>query len=420
MTIEQVFSRAYHYQIACKFDLAIDLYKKILDLNDRTINQQPIHHNLALCYRSTREFDKSIDHFKEAIKCDRTKVSSWIGLGETYYCAGDYFNGHKYLEWVFADNVLSHPGYEISKNKRLDWDDPYVRAALEQRFCGRSNLHELSDIEMRKIYDNILRRVEGEVINIRGTQGLGDVIQASYFIKKLLKYNPAKIIVSTRFEVLRALCGIDPRVHVQDFPPYDEEYDYFIPITSLAKLFTYSGFPKKAWLKPDGRDITFGRSIIKQALNTPVNNKKLVGIVWRGNSMHHKDHLRSFTLKEFIQSIGNLDDKILFSLQFDATQKETEVLQKHGVVDLGRYIHDLYAMGCFMTAMDYVITVDSAPVHLAGAIGAAAICVMPTGMEDYRWGYEGETKIYETVRVVRFDRTLGTVPEHATVENAMR
>lgn len=404
MTPDQIFSQAYNYQVACKFRYAIELYNRIIDEADEVNNQHPVHHNLGLCYRSTREFDKSIAHFQKAIELKPTKVSSWTGLGETYYCKGDYFQGHKFLEWNFADNTLSHPDFELSKSKRLDWEDPYVSSALTLKFTQKLEIPAVGDDELKETYKKILSKVQGKVINVRSTQGLGDVIQASYFIKELLKYNPSKIIVNVRFELLRLLYDLDEKIVVQDFVPYDEEFDYFIPATSLAKLLMDDGSAKKEWLKTSGRDVAFKRSIIKNHIKSGLNNRKLVGIVWRGNPKHSKDHLRSFTLEDFLPALGDMNDKIVFSLQFDARPDEIELMGVQGIINLGKYIHDLYAMSCFMQTLDYVITVDSAPAHLAGASGVSVVCLMPKGMEDFRWGYEGDTKLYETLRVIRFEK----------------
>jgi ADP-heptose:LPS heptosyltransferase len=51
--------------------------------------------------------------------------------------------------------------------------------------------------------------------------------------------------------------------------------------------------------------------------------------------------------------------------------------------------------------MDLVITIDSSPVHIAGAIGKETWLLLPYRYE-WRWGLEGEnTHWYESVRVLR-------------------
>jgi hypothetical protein len=222
------------------FKRAIDLYTGIIsesNNSDDSITQYLVHHNLGLCYRSTREFNNAIYHFKKAIALKPYRPQSWADMGETYYYAGDYFQGHKFQDWKYSD---------LTQEKRLDWDDPYVRCAVLTRADGQyPDILFPSDDELVEIYKNTLGKVKGAIINVRADQGLDDVVYASYFVKELLKYEPKKIILSARLEVLRLFYDLDEKIIVQDEIPDAQEYDYFVPSTALPKLMLDTSSAKK-------------------------------------------------------------------------------------------------------------------------------------------------------------------------------
>lgn len=394
------------------FKRAIDLYKGIIsDTNDSddSITQYLVHHNLGLCYRSTREFNNAIYHFKKAIALKPYRPQSWAALGETHCYAGDYFQGHKFQEWKYSD---------LTQEKRLDWDDPYVRYAVLTRRAVNPDIVFPSDNELVEIYKNILTKVKGAVINVRAVQGLDDVVYASYFVKELLKYEPKKIILSTRLEVLRLFYDLDEKISVRDEIPDAQEYDYFVPSTALPKLMLDTSTAKKPWLKPRSLDVAFARATINNNINMQrhqhQHSDRLVGIVWRAENKNPADYLRSFTLDDFLCALNVTKDaraehnsnNVMLSLQFDAKPDEVELLKQHNIVNLGTYTHDLYAMSSFMQALDHVITTDTVTVHVAGATGTPVTILTPTCMGDFRWGRTDDTKVYDGLNIIEFNKKL--------------
>lgn len=102
--------------------------------------------------------------------------------------------------------------------------------------------------------------------------------------------------------------------------------------------------------------------------------------------------------------LGDVSGRQIYSLQFDATTEEKALLSKAGIIDCSSKIRDLYDIGCFLSNIKTFVTIDSAPLHLAGALGVNTLALVPEGFEDWRWGIIGDRKWYKTVKLIRFKR----------------
>lgn len=377
------------------FGIAYVLYKYILK---NTSEKYKIYSNLGMNRKISYNFQESIQNFQLAIKDNPKYLKAYFGLFETYAYSGDYFNAFKFQEWGFGDNLLFHPNLKESMEKRLDWSDPFVQIPLLNRFNQDfSKIKIPTDEKLKQLYKKILRKVKGKTIYVMGSQGLGDNIQCSRYIKNLLDLKPKEIIFSTRPEIYRVLYGLfdSPKIKVQMIRPLPEQYDYFIPIFSLIKLFEEDNTPKDSWINILPRDISYFRNIVNPTLG--YNN---IGIIWKGNPNHINDSKRSIDLLTFISKLKK-DNCIYYSLQIGATSEEKEILRKNNILDLSPYIKDLYDTACIIKNLNSLITVDSAPLHLSGAIGSEVTAIIPKHFEDWRWGFDGETKWYNSLKLQR-------------------
>lgn len=375
-----------------KFEEAKDLYFEVLEETDE---KEKVYYNLGIVFRKLHNFSESINYFNKALELNNKYVNAYVGLFETYAYFGDYKNAFKYQEWSFGDNLLSHPEFEISKEKRLDFDDANVKNALLNRFNKKIYKNPKNK---STIYSDILDKIEDKIIFVRSSQGLGDVIQFSYLIKELLNYKPKKIIFAVNSTIYRLLYQLkSSKVDIRLINPLDDEYDYFIPIFSLIKLLEKNNDPMDGWLKIDEKDLTYGKLIIDS-----MTNKIKIGINWKGNPNHTNDTHRSTTINDILEK-ANLDtnNNQIFSFQFNPTEEEKEYMKQNNIIDLSSRINDIYDMGMFLSQMNAFISIDSAPIHLAGALGIKSFLLIPDKHEDWRWGHGGDKKWYNTVRIFR-------------------
>ena len=127
----------------------------------------------------------------------------------------------------------------------------------------------------------------------------------------------------------------------------------------------------------------------------------MVGIAWQGNPKHIRDRYRSFPLTCF-EPLARVLGVRLFSLQTGfGTEQLAEVGDRFRVVDLGSRLHDFMDTAAVMMNLDLVVTVDSAPAHLAGALGVPVWVALPF-VPDWRWLLKREdSPWYPTMRLFR-------------------
>ncbi|MDD3287922.1 MAG: glycosyltransferase family 9 protein, partial [Alphaproteobacteria bacterium] len=122
-----------------------------------------------------------------------------------------------------------------------------------------------------------------------------------------------------------------------------------------------------------------------------------VGIVWAGNPDHSNDHNRSVP-REFLAPLVSEFGPHLLSLQNGNICRMTDESVR---VDVADSFDPIVSTAALMSELDLVISVDTLPVHLAGALGVpvwALIAFDP----DWRWFYGREdTPWYKTVRLFR-------------------
>ncbi len=120
------------------------------------------------------------------------------------------------------------------------------------------------------------------------------------------------------------------------------------------------------------------------------NGKLLVGLAWQGNPHHQWDHFRSVPLV-MLEPFARIPGIQLVSLQRGPGIEQIEEFQKltnnalliptDGQQTTPEHLIETAAI---MAALDFVISVDTAPAHLAGALGRP-IWTLLSYVADWRW-----------------------------------
>jgi len=120
-----------------------------------------------------------------------------------------------------------------------------------------------------------------------------------------------------------------------------------------------------------------------------------VGLAWRGSKAHTRDQLRSIALASFAP-LFELADVHFYSLQLDANEELPPQL-----TDLTGGISDMADTAARLDQLDLLISVDTALVHLAGALAIPVWTLIPFA-PDWRWQRDrSDSPWYPTMRLFR-------------------
>ncbi|HVZ06855.1 tetratricopeptide repeat-containing glycosyltransferase family protein [Rhodopila sp.] len=233
--------------------------------------------------------------------------------------------------------------------------------------------------------------LDGRTLLIRPEQGLGDVIQ---FCRYAPLIRGGRVIIAAPEPLLRLLATLPGDVEVvpQDIAP---PADVACSILDLPHLFgtTLESIPADIpYLSADSVAADAWRPRL-QALQG-----KAVGLCWAGGARYQHDRRRSIP-SAFLRSLAAVPDVTWVSLQKDAAGTPALPL-----VDWTAELADFADTAALVSALDLVITVDTAIAHLAGAVGRPVWLLNRFG-GDWRWLLDrSDSPWYPTLRQFRQPR----------------
>jgi tetratricopeptide (TPR) repeat protein len=131
--------------------------------------------------------------------------------------------------------------------------------------------------------------------------------------------------------------------------------------------------------------------------------RRKVGISWRGGLATSKRAQRSIPLEAWLP-ILSMPDTDFVSLQYGDVQAELEIVRRAPGVRLTHWqsaVDDYEETAALVAALDLVVSVQTAAVHLAGALGKRVIALIPA-LPEWRYGASGDSMIwYPSVRLLR-------------------
>jgi hypothetical protein len=129
-----------------------------------------------------------------------------------------------------------------------------------------------------------------------------------------------------------------------------------------------------------------------------------VGLLWAGNPTFPLEAIRALPYDALARLVGATPRVSWVSLQLDAYPRAAELARTPAlrrVRAAGSAIRSFLDTARLMRHLDLVVATDSAPVHLAGALGVP-VWVLLSPSFDWRWGIEVErTPLYGSARLLR-------------------
>lgn len=290
--------------------------------------------------------------------------------------------------------------------ERLEKQTPHFRfctamAALQAGQWEKGFGHYEARLELNKPPPAALPKWEGQegIVLAHHEQGYGDSIMFSRF----LRYEPhnTHFVFSVPSPLYRLFhqSGFDTLNTNSRIAP---EAQYIAPLMSLPHRL---GMTDIETLPP------YIRAIDRYPLPTPAGTRLKVGIVWtaKANSqpkgMEETLHgwQKSIPL-EALLPLATIPGVSLYALQTGEAAKDVERIGADALMtNLGNAIMDFADMASFMASMDVIVSVDTAPLHLAGALGKKAFGLL-SYPRSWQWGTQAQTPWYASIETIQQPR----------------
>jgi hypothetical protein len=275
------------------------------------------------------------------------------------------------------------------------WDEYEARRLLPGSGCA----NDLPCAEWRG------EALEGRTIFIYPEQGLGDEIMFASCIPDLVARG-ARCTLQCHRKLEKIFRRSFAQVEVLatgDTLPQNagRGWDFKVAIGSLPRFLrrTHAAFPAHAaYLRADPARVAYWKAKL-----AGLPGRLKVGIAWRGGLASTRRSVRSIPLELWLPvlALGEVD---FVSLQYADSHAEIEALRRDGhraPHEWSEAIHDYDETAALVAALDLVVSVQTAVVHLAGAMGQKVWALVPEASE---WRYSGDRRSmtwYPSVRLVR-------------------
>jgi tetratricopeptide (TPR) repeat protein len=321
-----------------QLEAALESFETALSFNPR--------HVAALCNRgltlqNLNRPDAAVESFNAALSIQPNHAGAIHNRGYAHLLAGNFAAGWQDYEWR--------------------WRDPASALAAVSHNFGRQWTGS--------------EPLRGRRILIWSEQGFGDTLQFCRYVP-LLAERGARVLMQVQRPLLRVLSGLDGIAELSELGSAAAQIDYHCPLLSLPLAFgtNLSNIPAKIPY------LRLPNEVRKRWQHRLAPGAKLgVGLVWAGGVRSHMPELASVNRRrniplDMLSRLRHLDVQF-FSLQKgEPAESEAAAAASRGwdgasLTDLGPELHDFVDTAAALEQLDLLISVDSAPVHLAGALG---------------------------------------------------
>jgi Flp pilus assembly protein TadD len=330
---------------------AAALFRKAVELKPLDVASW---NNLGKCLNDSNRLEESIEIYNKALALDPTYAMAGYGRAISLLAAGRLTEGFReYNQW------RTH-GIKPRQFPQPEWQG---------------------------------EPIPGKTLFLHAEQGFGDAIQYVRLIPQVHE-RAAKVILECRPELktffTHCACADVVMAYAEPIP----EFDYFTSLASLPGILgvTLPTIPNQVpYLKVEAPG---------PLPPAPPGHLK-VGVVWAGNPHHHNNANRSMRLRE-LAPLLQVPDVTFYSLQVPVPPADEKLFRSlPQLTDMSGQFHGFLETAAAVAQLDLIIAVDTAVVHLAGALAKPVWTLLPFA-PDWRWLLEREeTPWYPTMRLFR-------------------
>ncbi|MFM0732327.1 hypothetical protein PQQ52_17715 [Paraburkholderia sediminicola] len=242
----------------------------------------------------------------------------------------------------------------------------------------------------------------GKTLVVHSEQGNGDDIHMVRFVPALaarVRDEGGRLVLAVR----RPLLGLLRRFYADCVAIEDGigcKADFVLPMMTMPHKLELlpdqvSGAP---YLYADDANV----AIWRERVSACAENAALhIGLVWSGSPTHRRDAKRSIPLAALDPVLAL--PGVVFHPLTPGRSADVAALMAHGyrIHDLtGYYESGFDDVAAHLTALDALLTIDSAPLHLAGALGRPVLAMLDH-VSHWSWGNEEAQPWYDSLELFR-------------------
>ena len=304
-----------------------------------------VHVMLGVVAQRQGRLDVAQACFEDALMCDAENADAHWRYADLLLLRGDYLRGWEEFEWRW---------------KHRDFVTP--RRTFPQPLWNGEDLN-------------------GRTILLHPEQGFGDVLQFVRYVP-LVASRGARVLLGSPRELVRLLASVPGTTVVATSPGELPSFDVHAPLLSLPRIFgtTLNTIPAAVpyLAAPAGLVNAWAERLGER------HGRFRVGILWSGNPLQEHNRHRACRLADFAP-LRDVPRVTFYSLQKGSPAAELhEPPRGMNIVDLGPHLTDFAETAAVMQNLDLVISTDTGPVHLAGALGKH-VWVLLSAVPDWRW-----------------------------------
>ena len=375
------------------------------------------HLNLCALYRAKNDLDRALASGLEAVRYSPDTANHRVELALTHLTRGERDLASLRYREALAREPESPPGHMGLGELLLSMGE-YVPGWMEYAWRNKLDQARGTLPRMTAVSWNGMKLPGGTLLLV-ADQGFGDMIQFARYIPWAAERVP-RLIIGWGPEVT-ALLGDHPNIAEcfgtwADAPPHDA----YVLLSTLPQIFgtEVHNIPTPIpYLTMKADRVAHW----KARLDTLLPNKRLrVGIAWSGRPTHPNNARRSLRL-ETLAPVLAVEGVDFVTLQKPFPDEDRAFAGTLGnLADISGELGSFADTGAAVAGLDLVIAVDTAVVHLAGAIGAEAWVLVPEPA-DWRWLLEREdSPWYPQLRLFRQQAPGDWTPVLTRVAEALR
>lgn len=321
--------------------------------------------NLGVLLRARRRLDEAEDCYRQTLAQRPDDVMAHVNLAHLLLLRGDFQQGWQEYEW----------------RRRGDFFMKRAQFIAAPQWAGEP--------------------LAGRTVLLYAEQGAGDTLQFLRYAP-LLAERGARVVLEVQPNLVRLAQTVPGVAAVVGQGAALPPADYHFPLHSLPAFLGTAGvddIPRRIpYLSVAPESVALWRDRL-----SAVGEGLRVGVVWSGSSRHPEDRFRSLPVVDFLTHL-DVPGIRFFSLQKTAETGDMDFLrssQGAHVTDLSPHLGDFADTAAAIMALDLLVTADTAPAHLAGALGRPAWVLLPY-RSDWRWLLDQEDNPwYPTLRLLR-------------------